>query len=980
MSLPLANFLHNRAATYGASVGDQTQPPSSTRRQALITDSFCSTQSRSSHCPKPPLFCQSHSLDKQTVKLVQLLMLHTGWSEHQLLEEVAAHANREAKMTERNAVVTISMSPETRETLSDRVILDRCDMEGVHEVIAVQRPKRSPGKVLLIVRSEEHAQRVRRNVKLLERVFSGPDFHVHPRAFYIVPAEFSKDDLKRMAKGPGAKYDYPNMFQNPRDHLAAWRRETQLDIKDTYWKYGYLWLVLDSLDDAKKAVSGKVYSLLGLQTKFISRDPRSVPMQCFNCQQLGHMVKECPRDDPVCGYCTLGHATKACPHKDSESLAKCVTCGGGHPSYGLKDCNHPKSKDMLAKCKLWRGPAHWDKKAASRIRSALLRGEHVDNVFVNDMFSRYDSDDSDEVEGHYHNYLDDLANHDTGSLHSSVSSLGNASSPAVPRTTSPTDRQAADPMEHEMTNPMLHQNGLFSHSPGTPIPRNPSPSPSVSSSGSRASLAECLADLPRSPSGRTSQKKLLETVDKISRESASCLARSGCRSPHSLGPGPASQPTTDLGAGSTLGSSAFEFRSELRLDPEATVNSMLRSLSSVSPSSATQVGNGSTVAPIFSNPRANAGPLDSPVRGASDIPSKRSAGLDGLGAAGPEAKRPRWWCEEGHSDEPMASQAENSGTLLAAAETATSSLTSTESRESPACPSATLARDTCTRPPIQQAVSHGAGTGAGNSRTSKDFSAPKYHHRDSLVPVTASFRRTPPEVKQLVALRNTVEHLTQLGGRPGSSISRDATPNASPARALDRAGLAQASSRTVHISASADETVRLPSGVTKAAVSAKTPSRAEAYAENASSGTSFPTAAPSPQGAGDSWTRPETGTSSTMSTPAATSTQRPTSKLIGDGHETRLPAPTPVVSPVPQQDQRVLRSRCTQASPDLDNQPGRAPEPRTQSPRPLELQGGDDSLDSISVDDSEDEIKECIFAKTESIRSYFPPIPGPHVG
>ncbi|KAF4465163.1 hypothetical protein FALBO_7998 [Fusarium albosuccineum] len=938
-----------------------SQHPPLLRGQSVFTDdSFGPPQGYPPHDPEPLPIPLALSLRKLIRKLVQLVGLERHTEVQDLLLELLLNQSRRltAKKS-RNGVLIVHISPELAEMLGDRGILQKCRDFGLHLVIAVQRPELTPGLVRLITRNAEDARKVRQDGHLLKQVFNGSEYHIQPEAFYIVPSAFSWDDLQRMSKGPGAKFKYCQMFENPHEHLAAWRLETKLDIKNTYWKYGYLWLVLESLEEAKKAVSGLMSSLIGLQTRFMR---------------------------------------------------------SGHPSYRLRRCKDPSVIEMLEVCKLWRGPASWDTTAANNgVPGGLISGEHADNVSpdfsFDDMLQNCDSDDVVDMEGYFDNYTDDPVNYNTGSPYSSVPFSGDDSSPVVPqaispmvpRTTvpidhqatglmqrqsiSPVDRQATDmiqtinPMVHQTTSPMLrtaipidHQpTGLvqrqsispvdrqatgiiqppsptvprtrvpighqaaalmqrqtaspmvhhaepIAHSLRTPIPRSPSPSPTVSSSGSRASLRECLASLPRSPSGRASQKKLLETVDKIAQESASCLARSGCRSPPILGPSPASTPTTDSGAGSTLDSFAFEFRSELRPDPEATVNALLRSLFPARPGSATQVDDGSTVGPIFSNPRVNLGRLNSRVRVASDIPSKRSAGLDGLDAAGPEAKRPRWWCEEGHSDEPMASQAENSGTLLAAAETATSSLTSTERQESPAYPSVQLARDTCTKPPVPQAVAHDVETRVANTQTLKDCSARNHHGKDSPLPLRESSRGSPSDVQAREVLRNSVELIGKPGGRPDSSD------------------------------------------------------------------TSAPTAAPGPRQAGNSRTRPETGTSSTLSTPAAASTPSPTPKLIGDGHERRLPASTPIVSPVPLQDGRVLRSRCSQPSPDLGNQPGRAPEPRTRSTRPPQRQGGDDNLESLSVNDSEEIIEDCIIVEpikpvktVRDIRDFFGPIPGPHV-
>ncbi|XP_048513496.1 uncharacterized protein LOC125501477 [Athalia rosae] len=47
-------------------------------------------------------------------------------------------------------------------------------------------------------------------------------------------------------------------------------------------------------------------------------------MQCFKCQQFGHMAKDCRQADDVCGKCAGKHETRQCQMEDGT--AKCANC------------------------------------------------------------------------------------------------------------------------------------------------------------------------------------------------------------------------------------------------------------------------------------------------------------------------------------------------------------------------------------------------------------------------------------------------------------------------------------------------------------------------------------------------------------------------------------------------------------------------------------------------------------------------------
>ena len=53
-------------------------------------------------------------------------------------------------------------------------------------------------------------------------------------------------------------------------------------------------------------------------------------VQCFKCQKLGHLAKECSEDNVKCLRCGANHLVKDCPAPREE--AKCSNCQGAHPA------------------------------------------------------------------------------------------------------------------------------------------------------------------------------------------------------------------------------------------------------------------------------------------------------------------------------------------------------------------------------------------------------------------------------------------------------------------------------------------------------------------------------------------------------------------------------------------------------------------------------------------------------------------------
>ncbi|KAJ4252843.1 hypothetical protein NW762_010749 [Fusarium torreyae] len=506
-----------------------------------------------------------------------------------LMQEVYDEANREAAKKTRKTVITIIVSARHAAAMGEEGFLNRFREAGepLSLVKAVQFPTLNTKKVLLILDSESDARKVRECEGKLKKVLQAPEARFQPERFCISPTAITKSSLQRMTKDPAATKDYDRMFNHPVDSLPHWKRETGLDIKKAYWKYGRLWMVLWNLEEARRAVHSEVpSSLSGIQTYLTSLNPQYVPKQCFKCHELNHMLSECPSPKPRCGYCLLEHWTKDCEKQDPP---KCLFCKIPHPSYLLSVCNHPRVQKHLKDCKSWRGPAEWatdmvDSDPAPSADMSAVHSHSGSRGVDGDLEAFYGLSDVD----YDHEHMDSTQGMGSGSLHQD--DLSEAQIDDDAESALDFDFAAASDSRSIMSEEIDNLTEYFSiydfnnsNDPsalpqGEPMSRNISPSPSSFSSVSR--LAEVVGTSPKPLNKRTSGEALMAVVGQISRGSVDMVPLSsvqpftsaGLNSPSDVvpetpveanvasTPGPNSESCSDIGFTPT---SCLESGSEL---------------------------------------------------------------------------------------------------------------------------------------------------------------------------------------------------------------------------------------------------------------------------------------------------------------------------------------------------------------------------------------------------------------------------------
>lgn len=104
---------------------------------------------------------------------------------------------------------------------------------------------------------------------------------------------------------------------------------TCLSNKEAGRAYGSMVVYVTKKNDAKKLLDGKYFDLAGESACTNPFEPRKGPMQCFNCQEMGHKTFRCKKPQ-VCGRCAgADHHHRECRAMEP----RCVLCSGPHESF-----------------------------------------------------------------------------------------------------------------------------------------------------------------------------------------------------------------------------------------------------------------------------------------------------------------------------------------------------------------------------------------------------------------------------------------------------------------------------------------------------------------------------------------------------------------------------------------------------------------------------------------------------------------------
>ena len=76
---------------------------------------------------------------------------------------------------------------------------------------------------------------------------------------------------------------------------------------------------------------------------------RMVIKQCFHCQKIGHLAKECPDKNltPTCLYCAKGHRSAICPNKGDCGSHMCSNCSNGNNKHKSNSYDCPIIKHEI---------------------------------------------------------------------------------------------------------------------------------------------------------------------------------------------------------------------------------------------------------------------------------------------------------------------------------------------------------------------------------------------------------------------------------------------------------------------------------------------------------------------------------------------------------------------------------------------------------------------------------------------------------
>lgn len=130
------------------------------------------------------------------------------------------------------------------------------------------------------------------------------------------------------------------------DAAEVFGKENEVRIAKIVWlskkqnakAYGSMVVYVTKGSDAVRLLQGQYFHIAGESAYTSVYELRTGPVQCYNCQAIGHKAFSCKKTQ-ICAKC----ANEGHHHRDClEEVPKCIPCGGPHESYS-KNCRtlHP---------------------------------------------------------------------------------------------------------------------------------------------------------------------------------------------------------------------------------------------------------------------------------------------------------------------------------------------------------------------------------------------------------------------------------------------------------------------------------------------------------------------------------------------------------------------------------------------------------------------------------------------------------------
>ncbi|OJZ79839.1 hypothetical protein ASPFODRAFT_54489 [Aspergillus luchuensis CBS 106.47] len=138
--------------------------------------------------------------------------------------------------------------------------------------------------------------------------------------------------VKKVAEtkvGAGARVLRDELYPIKVDSVkVAW-----LSRKENSKAYGSMVVYLTKGSDAWRLLADGFFHAGGESGVTSTFENRPRPMQCYNCQEIGHKAFQC-KNAQKCAKCAAeGHHHSTC----DQTIPKCIPCGGPHESYS-KNC------------------------------------------------------------------------------------------------------------------------------------------------------------------------------------------------------------------------------------------------------------------------------------------------------------------------------------------------------------------------------------------------------------------------------------------------------------------------------------------------------------------------------------------------------------------------------------------------------------------------------------------------------------------